>query len=107
MTKLPHPGQELFYEAILSLRTPQECCLFFRDICTIKEQQAMIQRFAVACGLDAGRNYIEVGQTTGASSATISRVSKCLNYGDGGYAIALERLKEEGKIGNEGNNSEK
>ena len=98
MDKIRHPGQELFFEAVLALQTPEECRMFFEDICTIKELQAMSQRFQVACLLDGGKNYMEVCDTTGASSATISRVNKCLTYGDGGYRTALERLKEAGKI---------
>ena len=96
-----HPGEELFYEAVLSLQTPEQCRLFFEDICTIKELQAMAQRFRVACQLDAGSNYLEVSESTGASSATISRVSRCLNYG-GGYQTALENLKKAGKLQDDG-----
>ena len=66
--------------------------LLFEDICTIKELQAMAQRWQVARQLAAGRNYNEVYEDTGVSSATISRVNKCLLYGNGGYRIALERL---------------
>ena len=98
MGKIRHSQQDLFFEAILSLRTPEECQMFFEDICTIKELQAMSQRFQVACLLDAGKNYVEVCDATGASSATISRVNKCLTYGEGGYRMALDRLKEAGKI---------
>ena len=101
MGKIRHPGEDTFYEAVLSLRTVEECELFFEDLCTIKELQAMTQRLRVACQLDAGRNYIEVYDATGASSATISRVNKCLAYG-GGYRTVLERLKKEGKIQNDG-----
>ncbi len=100
-----HPGEEQFYEAVLSLQTVEECRLFFEDISTIKELQAMCQRFRVACLLDAGSNYLEVSEATGASSATISRVNRCLNYG-GGYRAALEELKKAGKLQN-GNDSEK
>ena len=89
-----HPGEDLFFEAILSLRTVEDCRLFFEDVATIKELQAMSQRFRVACLLDSGENYIEVSESTGASSATISR---CLVYG-GGYRTALDRLKESGVL---------
>lgn len=94
MGKIRHCGEEDFYEAVLSLRTAEECRMFFADICTIKELQAMAQRLQVAEQLNAGRNYIEVGEATGASSATISRVNKCLTYGEGGYRTALERMKK-------------
>ena len=83
--------QELF-EGILSLQTVQECERFFTDICTIKELQALTQRLQVAKQLYEGRNYNEVYRDTGVSSATICRVNKCLNYGDGGYKTVLDRL---------------
>ncbi len=98
MEKPYHGGEEAFYAAILSLRTEAECRSFFKDVCTIKELEAMSQRLDVACLLDAGKNYREVCETTGASSTTISRVSKCLYHGDGGYETALLRLKELGVI---------
>lgn len=99
MGKIRHPGEEQFYEAVLSLKTAEECRLFFEDISTIKELQAMSQRFRVACLLDSGSNYMEVSEATGASSATISRVNRCLHYG-GGYRTALDNLKKEGKLQN-------
>ena len=92
------PETEVLFEAILSLQTAEECYLFFEDICTIKEVQAMSQRLQVASQLDAGRNYAEVYHDTGVSSATISRVNKCLLYGNGGYRTVLERLKKAGKL---------
>lgn len=98
MIDLKNAQNDTLFEAILSLESPEECYRFFEDICTIKELQAMSQRFQVACQLDAGRNYNEVCDDTGASSATISRVNKCLLYGSGGYRTALERLKKAGKI---------
>ena len=101
MGKIRHPGEELFFEAVMSLQTPEECKVFFEDICTIKELQSMFQRFRVACLLDAGGNYIEVSETTGASSATISRVNRCLNYGVG-YRTALDNLKKAGKLDDDG-----
>lgn len=104
MSTMHTPEADLLFEAILSLKTPEECYGFFEDICTIKELQAMVQRFQVACQLDAGRNYNEVYEDTGVSSATICRVNKCLLYGSGGYRTALARLKEKGKLPNEGKN---
>lgn len=88
----------LLFEAVLSLESIEECCHFFEDICTIKELQDLTQRFQVACQLDAGKNYNQVSADTGASSATISRVNKCLVYGNGGYRTVLGRLKKEGAI---------
>ena len=84
---------------ILTLQTREECYAFFEDICTIKELQAMAQRFRVAAQLRDNKNYNEIQADTGASSATISRVNKCLLYGGGGYATALDRLTEEKENG--------
>ena len=75
------------------MRFQQECAAFFEDICTIKELQDMSQRLAVAEMLDDGEKYQSIGDATGASTATISRVNKCLNYGSGGYRVVLKRLK--------------
>ena len=82
------------YKAILSLETEEECAAFFDDICTIQELEALSQRFQVACELKAGKSYIDINKSTGASTATICRVSKCLNYGDGGYKTAIDRIGE-------------
>ena len=101
MTKQRHRDEELFYEAIMTLRSQEECRRFFEDICTIKELQAISQRMRVACLLDSGSNYIEVSEATGASSATISRVNRCLNYGSG-YRKAINNLKKAGKLNDDG-----
>ena len=86
---------DYLYRGILSLQTREECYAFFEDICTIKELQAMAQRFRVAQMLRDNKNYQQIQADTGASSATISRVNKCLLYGSGGYETALQRLTEE------------
>jgi len=91
---MEHEMKELC-QVISLLRTQEECRLFLEDICTIKELQAMSQRWQVARQLADGKNYLEVCQNTGASSTTISRVNKCLVYGNGGYRLALERMEEE------------
>ncbi len=91
-----NPQLHQFYQAVRKLETLEECRLFFQDICTVKEVQAMGQRLEVARLLDEGCNYNEIEKLTGASSATISRVNKCL-LGGGGYTIALGRLKEDGQ----------
>lgn len=83
-----------FFNAVLSLRTVEECQAFFKDICTIKELQDLTQRLQVAVLLDQGRNYQEISKQTSVSSATISRVNRCLVYGDGGYRTVLDRMKE-------------
>ena len=81
------------FEAILSLETVDECYRFFEDICTIKEMQDIAQRLEVAFMLDEGKNYQEISKATGASTATISRVKKCLVYGSNGYRMVLDRAK--------------
>lgn len=106
MTKTRHRDEELFFEAVLTLRTQEDCKRFFEDICTIKELQAISQRLRVACLLDSGNNYLEVSEATGASSATISRVNRCLNYGSG-YRKALDNLKKAGKRNDDGSDMEK
>jgi len=83
---------EQFFQAILSLENLEECYAFFEDVCTVKEILEIAQRFDVASQLYAGKNYGEVNRSTGASTATISRVKKCLMYGNSGYRIALDRL---------------
>lgn len=82
-----------FFAAVLNLRSIGECYNFFDDICTVAELQAMAQRFHVARLLDEGRTYQEISLETGASTATISRINKCLEYGSDGYKTALGRLK--------------
>ena len=83
------------YRALLILKTPEECYAFFEDLCTVSEQMAMEQRFEVAVLLDQGSIYNDVLEKTGVSSATVSRVKRCLNYGAGGYRQVLDRLAEE------------
>jgi len=98
MKKYHNDETDLLFEAILTMENLEDCYRFFEDICTIKELQSITQRFQVACQLDAERNYLEVSEDTGASSATISRVNKCLLYGSGGYRTAIDRLKKTGKL---------
>ena len=83
-----------FFDAVLSLKDKDECAAFFDDICTIKEMQDIAQRYQVAVLLSKGLNYNEISSVTGASSATITRVNKCLNYGNGGYKTVLERTEK-------------
>ncbi len=77
------------FEAILKLKSTDECRRFFEDVCTIKELEDISQRLEVATLLSEGNNYQEVSKATGASTATISRVNKCLQYGKNGYKIVL------------------
>jgi TrpR-related protein YerC/YecD len=81
-------------EVIARLDTKEACQSFFEDICTVKELLDMAQRLDVAILLRNGENYQSISQKVNVSTATISRVSKCLNYGSGGYADALDKLTE-------------
>ena len=82
-------------EAISKLETRDECFRFFEDLCTVKELQDMAQRLDVAVMLRDGANYQTISQKVNVSTATISRVSRCLNYGSGGYREVLNKLTEE------------
>lgn len=97
MDKLRSPATDALFEAILSLETVDECYKFFEDACTIKEILDISQRYEVARLLSEKKNYQEISKETGVSTATISRVAKCLSYGSDGYALVLERLKENKK----------
>ena len=83
---------EEMYQAILQMQTVEECMKFFDDLCTVTELQAMEQRYQVATLLHQGMIYNDILGITGASSATISRVNRSLQYGADGYALAFERL---------------
>ena len=89
------PSIDRLFEVILQLKDMDECHKFFEDICTIKEVQDMAQRLDAAVLLDEGAGYQAISEQVGISTATISRVSRCLNYGSGGYRMAIDRLKEE------------
>ncbi len=79
------------YDAVLSLKTEENCRMFFEDICTIKELETMSQRLEVARMLMGGSTFNEIVAATGASTTTISRVNRCLNYGDGGYRLVIKK----------------
>ena len=81
--------------ALLSLKTQEEACAFLEDICTIKEFLDLSQRLEVARLLQTGASYAAITKATGASTATISRVSKCCEYGSGGYRTVIDRLNGE------------
>ena len=95
MDQLHNINTDRLFDAIMSLKSREECYMFFEDVCTVKEIKDMTQRFQAAILLDAGESYLSVTQKVGISSATISRVNRCLNYGAGGYRIAIDALKEE------------
>jgi TrpR-related protein YerC/YecD len=80
------------FEAILTLKNVEECYVFFDDLCTVNEIQSLSQRLEVARMLGKGHTYNKIESETGASTATISRVKRCLNYGNDGYKLSLERL---------------
>ena len=92
MDKLHNESTDLLFKSILTLKSIDECYAFFEDICTIKEIQSIAQRVTVAQMLTEGKVYSDIVNETGASTATISRVNRSLNYGNDGYKIAFERL---------------
>ena len=96
-SKLKNPELDLFFEAILQLNNIDECYNFFEDVATINEIKALAQRMHVAKLLKSKKVYTEIAEQTGASTATISRVNKCLNYGAGGYELILDRLEKNKK----------
>lgn len=81
------------FNAILKLKSVEDCHKFFEDVCTIKELEDVSQRLEVARLLKKGLNYQTISKETGASTATISRVNKCLNYGSGGYNLVISEEK--------------
>ena len=90
---LPQNAQiEALFEAILKLEDREDCRLFLEDLCTVKEIRALAQRLEIARRLDRGDSYVSTVEHTGASSATVSRVNRCLEYGPGGYRLMLRRL---------------
>ena len=92
-SKIKSKDVDFLFDAILQLKTREECYMLFEDLCTVQEMKALSQRLVVAKMLSEGRVYSDIVEATGASTATISRVSKCLDYGAGGYKIAIERTK--------------
>ena len=88
--------RELF-DAVLTLKTQEECFAFFSDICTVTEIQSISQRLRVAELLRQGMSYNAITAKTGVSAATISRVSRCMEYGEGGYDLAIKRMAKQGE----------
>ena len=81
------------FDAVLTLKNREECYRFFEDVCTVNELQALSQRFEVAHMLRNSQTYMDIAEITGASTATISRVNRSLNYGHDGYDMVIGRLK--------------
>ena len=90
-----NPMNDQLFRAVLTLKSLEECYEFFEDICTVNELKALSQRLQVARMLEDGESYDTIVETTGASTATISRVKRCLVYGADGYKTVLARMKEQ------------
>ena len=95
--KIRTEAVDYLFSAILSLKDKEECYTFFEDICTINELLSLSQRFEVAKMLREKRTYLEIAEKTGASTATISRVTRSLNYGNDGYDMVFDRIEKEEK----------
>ncbi len=93
--KIKTPAVDYLFDAILSLKDREECYVFFEDICTINELLSLSQRFEVAKMLREHKTYLEIAEKTGASTATISRVNRSLNYGNDGYDMVFGRVEME------------
>ena len=96
-SKLKDPNIDFLFRAILQLHSMEECYNFFEDLCTITELKALSQRLQVARMLSENHVYSDIVKETGASTATISRVNRSLNYGCDGYEVVFQRLKDAGK----------
>ena len=92
--KIKTPAVDFLFDAILSLKNREECYTFFEDICTINELLSLSQSFEVANMLTKHNTYLEIAEKTGASTATISRVNRSLNYGNDGYSMVFSRIEE-------------
>lgn len=92
--KIKTNAVDQLFDAILTLETREECYSFFEDVCTINELLSFAQRYEVATMLSENKTYLDIAERTGASTATISRVNRSLNYGCDGYALVFERLKK-------------
>ena len=92
--KIKSETVDRLFDAILSLQKKEECYDFFEDLCTVNELLSLSQRFEVASMLKAHKTYLEIAEKTGASTATISRVNRSLNYGNDGYEMVFERLNK-------------
>lgn len=91
--KIRAEAVDSLFDAVLSLKSREECYTFFEDVCTINELLSLSQRFEVAKMLRDQKTYLEIAEKTGASTATISRVNRSLNYGNDGYDMVFERLQ--------------
>ena len=92
--KIKTPAVDSLFDAILTLKDRDECYSFFEDLCTVNELLSLSQRFEVASMLKDKKTYLDIAEKTGASTATISRVNRCLQYGNDGSSLVLDRLNE-------------
>ena len=92
--KIKNESVDFLFDAILSLQNRDECYIFFEDLCTVNELLSLSQRFEVAAMLKEHKTYLEIAEKTGASTATISRVNRSLNYGNDGYDMVFERVEK-------------
>ena len=92
--KIKTDAVDYLFEAILCLETKEECYNFFADLCTVNELLSLSQRFEVAAMLGDKKTYLEIAEKTGASTATISRVNRSLNYGNDGYDMLFSRINK-------------
>ena len=92
--KIKTPAVDSLFDAILTLKDRDECYSFFEDLCTVNELLSLSQRFEVASMLKDKKTYLDIAEKTGASTATISRVHRSLNYGNDGYDMVFSRLKQ-------------
>ena len=91
--KIKTEAVDQLFEAILTLKSPDECYAFFEDVCTVNELLSLSQRYEVAKMLREKKTYLDIAESTGASTATISRVNRSLNYGNDGYDMVFARLE--------------
>lgn len=94
--KIQTDAVDHLFETVLCLKTKEECYNFFEDLCTVNELLSLSQRYEVAAMLKERKTYLEIAEKTGASTATISRVNRSLNYGNDGYDLVFERLHNNG-----------
>ena len=92
--KIRTEAVDSLFDAVLSLENREECYDFFEDLCTVNELLSLSQRFEVAAMLKDHKTYLEIAERTGASTATISRVNRSLNYGNDGYELVFERIEK-------------
>lgn len=100
--KLKNEAVDFLFDAVLCLKTREECYNFFEDLCTVNELLSLSQRFEVAAMLKSHMTYLEIAEKTGASTATISRVNRSLNYGNDGYEMVFDRMNTEKKESGKG-----